>query len=301
MDQVVGATGIAAQGELRRVGLAEQNAASRADPSDDRRILARHEILAAQRAASRHDTGGIEGILDRERHAMQRAQRLAAGQQGVGRCRFRQCAFAAGGDHGVELGVHRIDAREAGLDHVHRGDLLAGDHRGDFGDRFRGQRISSSSRLHAAHRREGQCGSGRCRAGEETPATQARVFKLIVIGSGRRLRQSHGQARSVAYRAARRAESVHGTDRSGLTLPLALLAAANEKARCRSGVGNGLRQRNDLRSAAASNPRSAPRRTKRRPGRCPHARARRRSARRSAACRPPSCRPAPRPPASRCN
>ena len=58
-----------------QVGLAEDDRAGFLEPSDGRRVGGRHVIGQLDRAAGRADAGGLDGVLDRDRQAVQRRQR----------------------------------------------------------------------------------------------------------------------------------------------------------------------------------------------------------------------------------
>ena len=59
---------------------------------------------------------------------MQWTQYLAGGQRFIGQLRLGERAFAAHGNHGVELWIDLVDACVTGLDHLDGGDLFVANH-----------------------------------------------------------------------------------------------------------------------------------------------------------------------------
>ena len=109
-----------AERELVQVGLADEHRAGRAQPRrDDRRR--RRDVPAphARRRGGRRPAK-IDQILERDRHAVQRAAVAAGGNLLIGGARLRARLVGQHGDEGVDRRIALGDAREAA-----------------FGDRFR--------------------------------------------------------------------------------------------------------------------------------------------------------------------
>src|SRR5262249_39408089 len=81
VDEVCGVEG---EGELRGIGLTQKNRSGRTYARHDGGVARGKVILAAKRSARRDDASGVERILDRHGHTMERAFGLALGEQGVG-------------------------------------------------------------------------------------------------------------------------------------------------------------------------------------------------------------------------
>ena len=77
--------------------------------------------------------GDVEQVLDGERHAGQRPERLALRARRIDRARLGERALARDGGEGVEHAVALGDARERRLDHGQRARLAGCDGRRDLG------------------------------------------------------------------------------------------------------------------------------------------------------------------------
>ena len=104
-------------------------------------------MQATHRAARGHDAFGIERILDRHRDTMQRSSRAAFGEQLVGLPGFPQRALEAAMDHGVQPGVHGLDAGDGRAHSLDSGELFVPDPARQRRRRDRGELIGSSQRL----------------------------------------------------------------------------------------------------------------------------------------------------------
>ena len=83
-----------------------------AQPADRGRVLGGDVVGELQRATGRAPTGHLVGVLQRDRHAVQRAELVAAGHRGVGGVGRRPGPVGVQGDHGVDRRVDRLDAGE---------------------------------------------------------------------------------------------------------------------------------------------------------------------------------------------
>ena len=91
---VRGVLGRRAHRELVHVGLAERHQAGRAHPGDDRRVVRRDPALEDLRPGGRRHAEGAEHVLDRDRHAGERAE-LARRPRAARRSRRRSSRAAA--------------------------------------------------------------------------------------------------------------------------------------------------------------------------------------------------------------
>ena len=80
------------QPELRSVRLADDDGAGALQPFDDRLVMIRHEILEQLRAERGTDAGRQVQILDRDRHAPQRRQLVAAHHGRLGLAGLRRAS-----------------------------------------------------------------------------------------------------------------------------------------------------------------------------------------------------------------
>ena len=110
-DRVVGLP-VPRQG--RGVGLAEDHRARAAQPPHRLRVVLGHVVPGGQPARRSH-ARGLVGVLDRHRHAVQRADVVAAGQRRVGGVRGSARAVGVERDDGVQRAVERFDAGQVVL------------------------------------------------------------------------------------------------------------------------------------------------------------------------------------------
>jgi hypothetical protein len=119
--------GIPHRAELREVGLSDQDRAVAPQAADDLGITARAAAGEQPGAVGRGHPGHVDDFLDRERHAVERAERLAVGGGGIGcdglRARRREarqddcvdglvaCAVALG------VGIEQLDATHLACAH----------------------------------------------------------------------------------------------------------------------------------------------------------------------------------------
>ena len=122
--------------ELRRRRLADEDGAGLAQPADGHRVLGRHLVGEDQRAHRRPDALGEQQILDRERHAVERAEQVPPAITAASARRAAVARLVRGhGDERVHRRLERLDPREHGVDHRDGRDLLGADLPGE------GQRI----------------------------------------------------------------------------------------------------------------------------------------------------------------
>ncbi len=102
----------AAVGELVEVQLAEHDGASRVQSPRHFRVLRRDAVVVDAAGRGRAYAGGVDVVLERDRHPVQRAAGRG-GRQCVERFGARQRRLAADGDERVQLRVVGGDAIEA--------------------------------------------------------------------------------------------------------------------------------------------------------------------------------------------
>jgi len=120
------------EAELREVRLAEDDGAGRLQASDRDVVRLRHQLGEEPRAARRAEAARVERVLERERHTVQRAERLALHHRDLRLARGH--ARDVGRDHaeGVEARVQRLDAGQQRLGDLDGRELLVTDERGDL-------------------------------------------------------------------------------------------------------------------------------------------------------------------------
>ena len=94
----------------RRGGLADEDRAGLAKPADGDRVLARHLVGEDARAHRRPHAPGEQQILDRERHAVERAERLARHHRRLGAAGRLTRLLGGHGDERVHPGLQGLDA-----------------------------------------------------------------------------------------------------------------------------------------------------------------------------------------------
>ena len=112
--------GVRAEPELRRVGLADEDAARRLHARREQAVVRGHVVAEQGRAVGGGEAGGLGDVLDRLRQAKQeRALHVALArpcQDRVAGSRFgEQQVAVAPADDGVDLRVDGVDAGEKGL------------------------------------------------------------------------------------------------------------------------------------------------------------------------------------------
>jgi hypothetical protein len=129
-DRVVGAI---VRRERRHVGLAEQDRASGAQFRHRRRVGLRHVVLERRMPAGGAHTRGLERVLDRHRHAVQRAPDLATRQRLIGFSGARSRALRVDGADRVQRRIVLLDTREIELDQLQRRETARADPPGELG------------------------------------------------------------------------------------------------------------------------------------------------------------------------
>ncbi len=98
-------------GVFAHVERADQDGAGGFQPLDQRRVARRRRQVAVDLGAGeRRQAGDVEQILDRERHAGERAERLAPRARGVDRFGAQQRALFGDRGEGIENRVALADA-----------------------------------------------------------------------------------------------------------------------------------------------------------------------------------------------
>ena len=126
------ALGVPAEREVRQVRAGERDGAGLTQPGDHRRV-GRGDLLGqGGDAPGRGRAGHVDVLLDGERHAGQRPERLAGGDRPVDRGGGGAGLVGQRHGHRVEVRVDLLDAGQMGLDHLGRRDLAGGDHPGQL-------------------------------------------------------------------------------------------------------------------------------------------------------------------------
>ena len=120
----------------RHVGLAEEIDAGLLQALDGKRARLCDVVLVLGKAPGRRRTRYLVALLDRHRHAVQRTPDLTAGQRRIGIPRALASALGIHPDHGIELGIVLLDAREKVLQHLDGRRLLRADELGKFDGRL---------------------------------------------------------------------------------------------------------------------------------------------------------------------
>ena len=118
--------------EQRHVGLAEQGDASASEPLDRERVLGRDVVLVGGHAPGRRRAGDVERLLDRHRHAVQRAPDLAAGEGGIGFHGARSGGLGIHPDDRVQRRIEPLDPREIQVEQLQAADFFVPDHLGEL-------------------------------------------------------------------------------------------------------------------------------------------------------------------------
>ena len=111
--------GFGAQGELRQIGLAQENAAAFSEPAQGRGIGGGHELGKNQGAARRAQTLAVKTILGGKGNAVQRTADFAAHQRVFGFLRLLQSIGGKGND-GVYFWIDGFDALQVSTHYFHR-------------------------------------------------------------------------------------------------------------------------------------------------------------------------------------
>ena len=107
-------------GELRSRCLADHDRAGGGEIFDDLRIRVPHPMLVNPAAPGGGFALGRREVLDRDRHPVERSQRLAPHRTGLGRLGRFQRLIGEYEAEAVQGGVDRLDALERVLDHLDR-------------------------------------------------------------------------------------------------------------------------------------------------------------------------------------
>ena len=118
--------------ELRRVGLAQEHRARRAQPARGDRVFFRHRVAEEPRAAGRAQAAREDHVLERQRHAVESADRLALDHGDLGFAGVAQRDVAGDQAERVQPGIERLDPGQDGFGDFDGGDLLGADRRGEI-------------------------------------------------------------------------------------------------------------------------------------------------------------------------
>ena len=109
--------------EERDVGLSQDDGAGFGEAFHRHRVGVRHVIAELRRSAGGDQAGRLEQILDCDRQAVERANRLAGSQCLICGDRLRARPFEVGGHHDVEARIQGLDACNGFVDEFNRADV----------------------------------------------------------------------------------------------------------------------------------------------------------------------------------
>jgi hypothetical protein len=112
-DAEHGVARVTVVGELRHVGLAENQRAGSAGARDGKLVMAAAVVAQRRRAVGRRQVGRQQAVLDRERDAVERRTRVATRVALGGRLGVGEDRRIAPRHHGVEPWIDRIHPRQA--------------------------------------------------------------------------------------------------------------------------------------------------------------------------------------------
>ena len=115
-----GVAGVGAGTPFRRIRLANDDRTGLADRSDDPLVLLRHVILKQYAAVGRAQACGILKILDPDRQAMQRPERVPAHHRSLGLARRDSRTLEIARHHRVDCRIDGLDAPDATLQKLDR-------------------------------------------------------------------------------------------------------------------------------------------------------------------------------------
>ena len=110
--------GVRADAELGHVGFADDDAAGGANPRNDAGVCCRHVVFERFAAVRRANARGVLNVLDRNRQAVQRAERFAAPHRRFGIARLFAGALVGAHHHRVDGRIDALDLRDARIDAV---------------------------------------------------------------------------------------------------------------------------------------------------------------------------------------
>ena len=121
-----------AGGELRHVEPAEIDRASPIEAREGAAVVVRDEVPADARAAGGDVARPVEHVLVRQRHAVQRAGRLAPRERRIGRCSALQRRLRLQGNEAVQHRLEPLRAGNRGGHHLDGGESPRGDRVGEL-------------------------------------------------------------------------------------------------------------------------------------------------------------------------
>ena len=110
----------------------------------DRRVARRRAPGVNHRTVLGRHVGGIENIFDRDRHAVQRPDRLTAQTERVGRARLRERVIGIEKRPGLNLRIDVANTRQASFDELFRADDTVADQARRF---RRGEQMKIESKI----------------------------------------------------------------------------------------------------------------------------------------------------------
>jgi len=114
--------------------LAEHDRTRLGQTPDRSCILCRHMVDHHLRMPCGRNAFGLIDVLQADRDAVQRPAQTPCDNLGLGRASRRERLVGEDTDERVELAVEPLDARQAALYELDRGELALGDKRTSFGD-----------------------------------------------------------------------------------------------------------------------------------------------------------------------
>ncbi len=105
----------------RHVGLAERDRPGRPQACDGIGIAMGKVIRQMRKAAGRRHSAHFVRILDGDRQPVKRTARIARGA--IGRASGGSCPLDVQGNHGIQCGVHALEARELQVEQLQRAEL----------------------------------------------------------------------------------------------------------------------------------------------------------------------------------
>ena len=151
-----------AEAHHRAVGLPHEDAAGLFDMLGEAAMEAGHEVLQRAHAAEGRDPARleVEQVLDRHRHAMERAQRIALHHRALGLPGRLARIVEAVIDEGGDARIAGLDPRDGGVDHLDRRKLARADAQGQVGQAGVGELVGQRHGISLPPRRPARAASG---------------------------------------------------------------------------------------------------------------------------------------------
>ena len=121
VNQVVG---LPRPSQFRAIGFSQQNGSGLAQALHHHGVFVRNVVRAALGSARADHSLRLDGVFQRERHAVQGADHISPRQRLVGMARFLESLLGTNLHDGVQAGIHFLDSFQAGAHEFVRGDFL---------------------------------------------------------------------------------------------------------------------------------------------------------------------------------